>query len=132
VEFIKKARVAAGAKKAAFWIVALGALTAGGLFLDGSSGDEAGQLSSLSPEQAAAHGLSMDEHLAYEAELPMIHAITEETLLRVDRELQAVAQGMRPSDLEIAESLHRNWQELSRFGLNPETVSAVQKLGARL
>lgn len=128
VEFIGKARAAVGAKKTAFWVVALGAFLAGGLILDGSSVDESPKLVSLTSGEAERLGLTADEHAAYEFELPMINALNEEVLLRIDQQLG----DSHPSDLEIATKLHRNWQELAQFALSPESMRAIQKIGAGL
>lgn len=132
VEFIQKARIASGAKKTAFWVIALGALLAGGLILDGSQAEGSIQMVSLSPEEGARLGMTPEEYSAYESELPLINALNEEVLLRVDQELQEKVSGSKPGDLEIASSLHRHWQELARSALSPESMSAVEKIGARL
>jgi hypothetical protein len=129
IEFINKARNASGGRKAAFWVVAIGALFAGGLILDGSAHAEQDlSLASMDPEKAARLGLTEEEHAAYEAELPLINLINEEAIARVERELA----NSKPSVQVLAESLNRHWQEIARASLSAESIQAVQKIGASL
>ncbi len=127
IEFISKARSSQGARKALFWVVALGAIAAGGLILDGSQAGQGMQLASIDAVQADRLGLSAGEHAAYESELDFINGVNEEALARMGREFG----NSKPSLEAVVESLHRNWHELARGALSPEAIRAVQKMGAR-
>lgn len=126
IEFIGKARSSSGARSALFWVVALGAIAAGGLILDGSQAGQGMQLTSIDAVQADRLGFSADEHAAYESELSFINLVNEEALVRMGRELEHSSPGLEV----VVESLHRHWHEIARGALSAEAIRAVQKMGA--
>lgn len=126
IEFITKARSSQGARKAFFWLVALGAIAADGLILDGSQSAHGMQLTSIDAVQAYRLGSSEDEHAAYESELNFMNGVNEEALARMGREFG----NSKPAHEAVVESLHRHWHELALGALSPEAIPAVQKLGA--
>jgi len=126
IEFINKARSTSGAKRATFWAVALGAIFAGGLILDGSEIREGFRLESLDPENASRLGLTPGEHAAYESELLQINLVNEEALARMGHEFE----NSKPSVEAVVQSLHRHWHEIAQGALSAESIRAIQKMGA--
>lgn len=128
VEFFRIGLREHGLKSAgAFMLSALNGLV-GWIILEapnGPGGSRGLMLVSLSDRDAAAIGLSAEEHAAYEADLPLLNALMEESLVRT-----LSNEGL--DDDGFISQVGVQWNVLTDGAVDPRSVLAVRKIADRI
>ncbi|MBU6375964.1 MAG: hypothetical protein KGQ59_08220, partial [Bdellovibrionales bacterium] len=83
----------------------------------------------LSSEQALALGLSQEEWLAYDENLPFLNALREEAVLRT---LEHVKTHPQSTEEDVLFELSSQWTTLTAESIDPAAISAARKLSDAL
>jgi hypothetical protein len=133
VHLSNKAQESSPAKAVVLYLMA-GLAALGAVYLLESSDAPQGanaDFSPLSHEAAAKLFLTQAEQQAFNAELPLINALKEETLLRAERELVELPAAHLDAVM-AARVIQNQWRELAPGALSAEAISAVEKVGRGL
>jgi hypothetical protein len=128
VHFFKKGWKSSGGEAFVNYLIAAACAVGAYVMLD-SSDARSGELKSMNAEDAKKLGLTDAEWRSYEADLPLVNALREETIARTNADLKNL-EVKTAADLEkIVTQLRTHWQSLSEGAIAPETQSVIQKLG---
>jgi hypothetical protein len=128
VHFFKKGWKNSGGDAFVSYLIAAACAVGAYVMLDGDDA-QSGELKSMTAKDAEKLGLTQAEWQSYEAELPLVNALREETILRTNADLKDFAV-KSDADLEkVVTQIRAHWGALSEGVLAPETHSAIQKMG---